>query len=163
MAGKEDDKFVTLSVPHVEALMTAAAVVRGVYSAIDSHRQDAAVMRCRENVEDAIRNAAKLISLSRKIKDPMEDEPATEDEMRILDSLRITYDGPHIEIHPQDPQTVDMLRKRLMVMGRMTGKIHWGDGTEEAAVASDKIVWKITAKGHDELRRYESPYQRQIA
>lgn len=154
------EKFVTLSIEHVESLMTAAAVVRGVYSAIDSHRQDVAVSRCRENVEDAIRNAAKLISAARKIKDPMEDEPATESELRILDSLTIDYEGPHIEIDPRDVETVSMLRKRLMVMGRMTGKIHWGDGTEEASVASDKIVWKILAKGHDELQRYESPHKR---
>lgn len=154
------NKFVTLSIEHIESLMTAAAVVRGVYSAVDSHRQDPAVSRCRENVEDAIRNAAKLISLARKIKDPMEDEPATQDELRILYSMTIEYDGPPIDINPLNSTVDSMRKKNLMVMGRMTGKIHWGDGTEEAAVASDKIVWKITAKGHNELGRYEPPHKK---
>lgn len=136
----------TVSIKDLEALMLAAACVRGVYSAVESHKNDAAVMRTRTDVEMAISNASKMISDARRIKDPMEDEAATESELDILKTFCITWDGPAYDLAPNDPAAVSILRKRLAVMGHMTATIHWGDKTTENR-SHDKLLWKLTAKG----------------
>lgn len=139
-------EYVTISVKDIEALMLAAACVRGVYAAIDSHRQDAAVTRCRGDVEMAISNASKSISAARRVKDPMEDELPTVSEAEIMATFSPTYDGEPYALDPRSLMAVSMLRKRLIVMGHMTGTIHWGDKTTENR-GGDRVVWKLSEKG----------------
>lgn len=138
-----------ISIKDLEALMMAAACVRGVYSAIDSHRQDSAVKRTVDDVEEAIKNANRQISNARHIKDPMEDEAATDNELKILQTFQILWDGPVEILLPQDPIAVSISRKRLAVMGRLIATIHWGDKTVQTQdkTAEKEIVWKLTAKG----------------
>lgn len=144
----KSDQNVEISIKDLEALMLASSVVRGVYSAVDSHRQDAAVNRTKDNVSQAISNAGKQISNARRIKDPMEDEPPTADELKIMETFKITYEYDPVPLDPTSPEAVSMLRKRLVVMGHMVGTIHWGDKTTEVR-SDDRVVWKLTQKGAD--------------
>ena len=137
---------VEISLKDLEALMMAAAAVRGVYSAVDSHRQDAAVMRTRDDVSTAISNASRCISNARRIKDPMEDEDADQHEVNILKTWTIAWKYDPAQLDPRDPTAVSILRKRLAVMGHLTATVHWGDKTTETR-SGDKLVWKLTPKG----------------
>jgi hypothetical protein len=138
-----------ISIKDLEVLMMAAACVRGVYSAIDSHRGDSAVKRTVGDVEKAIKNANRQISNARHIKDPMEDEAATDDELQILKTFQMLWDGPVEVLDPQSLTAVSISRKRLAVMGRLIATIHWGDKTVQTQdkTAEKEIVWKLTAKG----------------
>lgn len=147
----KSDQNVEISIRDLEALMMASACVRGVYAAIDSHRQDPAVNRTKGDVEQAISNADKQISNARRIKDPMEDEEASASEIEILKTWDPFWpDGP-AELDPRDPTAVFIIRKCLAVMGHLTATVHWGDKTTETRSA-DKIVWKLLPKGAEAIR-----------
>lgn len=138
-------EYATVSIKDLEALMLAASCVTGVYNAVSAHKNDAAVSRTRDGVAEAIQNANRMICAARKIKDPMEDVPPTDHEIDILRSwLAGRADGEDLD--PRAPEAISMLRKRLIVMGRLTGTIHWGDKTTETD-SSDKVLWKVTERG----------------
>jgi len=145
---------VEISIKDLEALMMAAACVRGVYSAIDSHRGDSAVRRTSNDVEEAVKNANRQICNARHIKDPMEDEPATMAELEILKTFGMLWEGPVEILDPKSPVGVSISRKRLAVMGQAFSVIHWGDKTVQTSEKTNdfRILWKLTDKGAAAVR-----------
>lgn len=141
-------EYATVSIKDLEALMLAASCVTGVYNAVSAHQNDAGVNRTRADVAAAIKNANRMICDTRRVKDPMEDEPATEMELDILKTFHTLSSFAPDDLAPNDPTAVSILRKRLAVMGHMTATIHWGDKTTETR-GGERLVWKLTQKGED--------------
>lgn len=143
-------EHVTVSVADLEALMLAASCVTGVYNAVAAHKQDAAVNRTRDSVSFAISNANKAIAEARRVPDPLENEPPDALELEYMNRMQPGYIGDGNYPDPRSVVAVNLQRKRLAVMGHLTGTIHWGDKTTTVE-KSDKILWKLTAKGERAL------------
>jgi hypothetical protein len=133
--------LVPIEADELEALVMAAALVRDIRNVVTAHKSDAAIQRTEQRVADAMNIAMRAVNESRRIKDPMEDEPATKFEIDILNRIS---NGEHEALNPLIAN--DMRRKRLVVMGHMFATIEWGDKTKEVQ-PSDRVLWKLTEKG----------------